>query len=114
MASSKILFLLCVLFALVLLVSSEATSSDVHTNQANGLKERKDGGGSYGVPGNGGGSYGGGSYGAPGYGGNGGSYGGGGCQYGCCRYYSNIYGCSRCCQQANDAPDAFFADDVKN
>ncbi|KAK1567923.1 hypothetical protein Q3G72_018146 [Acer saccharum] len=103
----------------------EATSSDVHTtDEANGLDERKYGVGNYGGPGNGGGNYGGpgnggGNYGGPGIGGgnrggNGGSYRGGGCRNGCCRRYRCRNGCDRCCRQANDVPDAFFADDVKN
>ncbi|KAH7576667.1 hypothetical protein ACOSP7_002819 [Xanthoceras sorbifolium] len=96
MASSKTLFLLvCVLSAFVLLVSSEA-ASDVHTT--NDLEE-----GNYGGPGNGGGNY-----------GDRGGYHGRGCPYGCCRRFRYRKGCDRCCRHANEAPDAFFAHDVKN
>ncbi|KAH7533423.1 hypothetical protein FEM48_Zijuj04G0129100 [Ziziphus jujuba var. spinosa] len=130
---SRILIFLGLLFAVVLLISSEVsardlaaqTSADNKNEKTNGLNEAKHGdqyGGGY----NGGrggynggrGGYNGGRGGYPGHGGSegghpghgGGGYpgrgGGGGCYYGCCRrsYYGR--GCSKCCSYAGEAADA--------
>ncbi|KAJ0052511.1 hypothetical protein Pint_01911 [Pistacia integerrima] len=113
MASSKTLLLLfCLLFALVLILSSEVGAD--HTKESNGVEEGKYGG----YPGGGGGGYNNGGPGGYNNGGRGG-YGGypprrGNCNYGCCRGYRYSNGCRRCCAHAQEAPDAEFEDDVKN
>ncbi|XP_044467185.1 CYC02 protein-like [Mangifera indica] len=102
MASSKTLFLFfCLLFALVLILSSEVEAD--HTNERNGVEEGKYGG------------YPGGGY---NHGGRGGYRGypprRGYCDNGCCRGYRYSNECHRCCAHAKEAPDAEFEDDVKN
>ncbi|CAK9133404.1 unnamed protein product [Ilex paraguariensis] len=117
MASSKtLLLLLCALFALVLLISSEVAASKDQTHESmttKGVEEAL-----YGGPGNGDPGYGRGGdpgYGRGGGGGGGGYQGGGGCrQHGCCRRYRYGSGCQRCCSYANEVPDADFEDDIKN
>ncbi|CAL1385962.1 unnamed protein product [Linum trigynum] len=122
MASSNnktLLILLCALFALAIIVSAEVSSTTASEGDAKDVDQYERGGGGYqGGGGNygrgGGGNYGRGGSGNYGRGGGGGGGGGGRCRYGCCRGYRYSYGCSRCCALANEAPDAFFADDVKN
>ncbi|KAB1199214.1 Glycine-rich protein [Morella rubra] len=117
---SKAFLLLGLMFAIVLLISSEVaardlaeTTSEQHAEAATMGSEVDDakyqGGGYGGGPGGGyGGGPGGGYGGGPGRGGYGGGGGGRerGCYYGCCRraYYGR--GCERCCSYAGEAVDA--------
>nr|XP_016438644.1 PREDICTED: glycine-rich protein-like [Nicotiana tabacum] len=107
MASTKNLLFLCLLLALVLLVSSQV-GAQKESKVASNVEEAQYPGGGY--PGN----RGRGGYPGNGRGGGRNGYPWRGCRYGCCRGYRYGPGCARCCATAHEAPDAQFEDDSKN
>nr|XP_027117370.1 CYC02 protein-like [Coffea arabica] len=89
MASSKnLLFLFGVLFALVLLISSDVTTADQETTKATGVHDASSGEAH--------------QYPVAGY----------VCAFGCCRILGRY--CFRCCPPAEKTPNVEFGDEVKN